>query len=185
MRKEYAAIAFLLLLMMAIGWVWFSPGGLNIAPDVTFQTIDNRKIDLQSLRGRPVLVTFWATTCSSCMQEMPHLISLYNEYKNKGLEIIGVAMPYDIPSHIVQLINERNVPYPIALDVDSSITSAFGDVMLTPTSFLIAPDGTIVKQKIGEMNMDKLREQIQGLLSQRQQVKSTKLKENVNSLVYN
>lgn len=174
MRKEYAAIAFLLLLVTAIGWVWFSPAGLNTAPDITFQTIDNRKIDLQSLRGRPVLVTFWATTCSGCMHEMPHLISLYNEYKNKGLEIIGVAMPYDIPSHVVQLVNERNVPYPIALDVDSSITSAFGNVMLTPTSFLIAPDGTIIKHKIGEMDIESLRKQIKDLLSQEQLATSHK-----------
>jgi len=168
MRKEYAAITFLLLLMTAIGWVWFSPGGLNTAPDITFQTIDNRSIDLKSMRGRPVLITFWATTCSGCMQEMPHLISLYNEYKDKGLEIVGVAMPYDIPSHVVQLVDERNVPYPIALDADSSITSAFGDVMLTPTSFLIAPDGTIIKHKIGEMDIESLRKQIKDLLSQEQ-----------------
>ncbi|HSR62478.1 MAG TPA: TlpA disulfide reductase family protein [Gammaproteobacteria bacterium] len=177
MRKEYTATAFLMLLVAAIAWVWLSPGGLDTAPDITFRTIDNRTIDLQSLRGQPVLVTFWATTCSGCMQEMPHLISLYNDYEDKGLEIIGVAMPYDIPSHVVQLASERNVPYPIALDIDSSITSAFGDVMLTPTSFLIAPDGTIIKHKIGEMDMKKLREQISNLLSRQSKVTNNKSKE--------
>lgn len=158
------------VLLPAIIWAGFSTYGSEPAPEITFRTIDNRKIDLQSLRGQPVLVTFWATSCRTCLREMPHLVELYRTFADRGLEIIGVAMPYDIPSHVVQLVNKRNIPYPVVLDVDNSITSAFGDVRLTPTSFLIAPDGKIVRQKTGEMNIQSLRDQIKTLLAGRQQL---------------
>jgi peroxiredoxin len=115
-------------------------------------------------------VTFWATTCPGCIREMPHLISLYNELSGKGLEIIGVAMSYDPPNQVMELINQRRVSYPVALDVDGSIAKAFDNVMLTPTSFLISPDGKIMKHKIGEMDMDKLEQQIKNLLFQQSQV---------------
>ena len=106
---------------------------------------------------------------------MPHLISLYDELSDKGLEIIGVAMSYDPPNQVMELINQRRVSYPIALDVDGAIAKAFDNVMLTPTSFLISPDGKIVKHKIGEMDMDKLQQQIEDLLLQQSQVTSHKL----------
>jgi peroxiredoxin len=76
---------------------------------------------------------------------------------------------------VIELINHRQVSYPIALDVDGSIAKAFDNVMLTPTSFLISPEGKIVKHKIGEMDMDKLEQQIKDLLFKQSQVTSHKL----------
>ena len=167
MKKGYLA-AISAILLPAVIWAGLSIYGDEPAPEVTFRTIDNRKIDLHSLRGQPVLVTFWATSCRTCLREMPHLVEMYRTLADRGLEIIGVAMPYDIPSHVVQLVNKRNIPYPVVLDVDSSITSAFGNVRLTPTSFLIDPDGKIVRHRTGEINIESLRKQIITLLSRMQ-----------------
>ena len=165
-KKEILVGIFTLLLISVAGWLWFSPQGLTVAPAVTFKTIDGRQIKLQDLRGQPVLVTFWATTCPGCIKEMPHLISLYNELSKDGLEIIGVAMSYDLPNQVIELTQQRQIPYPVSLDVDGSIAKAFDHVMLTPTSFLIGPDGTILRRKIGEMDIKKLEQQIKDLLSQ-------------------
>ena len=167
-RKEILIGIFTLILVIGTGWLWLSPQGLSTAPDVTFKIIDGRQLNLKELRGKPVLVTFWATDCPGCIKEMPHLITLYNDLSQKGLEIIGVAMSYDPPNQVIELTKHRQVPYPISLDVDGSIAKAFDNVMLTPTSFLIGPDGTVLKRKIGEMNMETLRKQIMDLLSQKQ-----------------
>jgi len=156
------------VLVMVSGWFWFSPEELDQAPQVTFRITDGRQISLQKLQGRPVLVTFWATSCPGCIREMPHLVALYDEFSGKGLEIIGVAMSYDPPSHVMKMIENRQIPYPVSLDPDGTIAQSFNNVMLTPNSFLIAPDGTIVKHKVGEMDMESLRKQINTLLSQKQ-----------------
>ena len=162
--KEIIAVVFVAAIAGISLWLWLSPSGLERAPEVTFSILDGRKIKMQELRGKPVLVTFWATTCSGCLKEMPHLVELYEEFGKNGFELIGVAMAYDPPNQVLELTTTRRIPYPISLDIDGAIATAFGNVMLTPTSFLIAPDGKVVKHKIGEMDIYKLRRQIQNLL---------------------
>ena len=95
---------------------------------------------------------------------MPHLIELYQELSGSGFEIIGVAMYYDPPNQVLEMARERQIPYPVALDIDGSVAKRFGNVLLTPTSFLIAPDGKIVQQKIGEMDINKVRQRILTML---------------------
>lgn len=153
-------------LLGTLAWLWLAPAGLKVSPDITLLTIDGEELSLASLRGNPLLLTFWATTCPGCIKEMPHLIKLYDELSPQGLEIIGIAMSYDKPSHVLSMRKARNIPYPVALDINGAAARAFGNVRLTPTSFLIAPDGHIVSRKTGEMDMPKLRTNILALLQQ-------------------
>lgn len=175
--REIITVISLLILVALTSWVWISKSGMNHAPEVTFKTIDGHQLELGALRGKPVLVTFWATTCIGCMREMPHLISLYNDL-SPGMEIIGVAMAYDPPSQVVKLAEIKQIPYPISLDIDGKIASAFGDVMLTPTSFLISPDGKIIRHKVGEMDMDKLHNQLVDIIATEKLVSTNILKDN-------
>lgn len=162
--KELAPVAFGLVLIGALAVVWFAPAGANQAPNVTFQTISGKAVTMAELKGKPVLVNFWATTCPGCVKEMPHLAELYEELHPQGFEIVGVAMSYDPPNQVLELVKRRNVPYPIALDINDTAAKAFGDVQLTPTTFLIDPDGRIVQHKIGEMDLVALREKIVTML---------------------
>ena len=116
------------------------------------------------MRGKPVLVTFWATTCPSCMEEMPHLIDLYHELSPRGLKVIGIAMYYDPPNRVLAVQKSHSIPYTIALDIEAHAARAFGEVELTPTTFLIAPDGRVVYQKTGSMDMDVVRNGILAML---------------------
>jgi len=150
-----AVIAFYLLL---------NPGNLDKAPDISLNSINGQKIDIHSLQGKPLLVTFWATTCSTCINEMPHLIELYEEFGNEGFEIIGIAMSYDPPNQVVKLSEKKNIPYSIALDIDGSAAKAFCNVKVTPTSFLIDPRGNIVQKNTGEINIEDLRMRVKELL---------------------
>ena len=163
-KRSLITVPLVIVFLAFVVWLWVSPSGISQAPDIKFTIADGSSIDLQALRGKPVLVTFWATSCIGCVREMPHLIALYDELADDGLEIIGVAMPYDPPNQVVKMISERKIPYPIAIDIEGNAVKAFGDVLVTPTSFLIAPDGTITKHTIGEMDINELRDSIISML---------------------
>ncbi len=165
MKHKGTFIALLgIALLGGITFLWLSPNGLTQAPTVALKTIKGKTLSLESLRGRPVLVNFWATTCPGCVKEMPHLSELYAALAPAGLEIIGIAMAYDPPNHVLALTTARKIPYTIALDLDGSAAHAFGQVRQTPTSFLIDPDGQIVHQKVGKMDMGKLHRMIEKML---------------------
>lgn len=168
MKTRDSLIAVLVIaLLTALAWLWFSPSGLQKAPALSFKNVAGQPMSLSQLQqqGRPVLVTFWATSCPGCIKEMPHLIEMYHELEPRGLEIIGVAMAYDPPNHVMKMREEKDIPYPIVLDIDSEIARAFGDVKLTPTHFLIDPRGRIVHHKIGELDMDMVRTRILAMLN--------------------
>jgi peroxiredoxin len=163
--KEIAIGVFAVLLVGALAFLWFSPSGLKQAPKVTVTTLDHGKISLDKYRGRPVLVTFWATTCPGCVAEMPHLVELHKELAPQGLAIVGIAMSYDPPEQVQEMVKQKQLPYTVALDTDGAAAKAFGGVKLTPTSFLIDPQGRIVKQKLGEMDMKQVRLRILSMLN--------------------
>ena len=153
-------------LFVAIGYIWLSPTGAQPAPDLKVTVFNSeRTIDLKALRGRPVLVTFWSTSCVGCIREMPHLIELYHELAPKGLEVIGIALSLDRPDHVLEMQKKKQIPYPIVYDSINEASRAFGGVTLTPTTFLINPEGQIVKQKLGEMDMKLLHAQIVTMLN--------------------
>ncbi|MDO9106806.1 MAG: TlpA disulfide reductase family protein [Methylovulum sp.] len=134
------------------------------APDDTFTTLTGRHIALKNLRGKPVLLTFWATDCPSCIKEIPDLIALYRQYHTRGLEIIAVTMYYDPPSHVVAMSAAQRLPYPVALDVDGEHARLFGDVELTPSSFLIGPDGAIARRYTGLFGLTEITTLIENML---------------------
>lgn len=166
MNKRVFALTTAIILLVASGLYFFlKPGELGIAPDISLNIIDGRKINFTSLQGKPLLVTFWSTTCSKCMEEMPYLVELYKELNKEGFEIIGIAMSYDPPNRVVELSEKKSIPYPIALDIHGKISKAFGNVSVTPTSFLIDPRGVIIQQKTGTLNIKALRMKIKELLN--------------------
>lgn len=148
------------ILILIVFSVVLTSCGSHVAPETTFSTITGKKIALQDLRGKPVIVTFWATDCASCIKEIPHLIELYQRYHNQGLEIIAVAMAYDLPNHVLDMTKAQQLPYHVALDMQSENAHAFGDVSLTPTTFLIAPDGSIALQKTGLFDLPEMNSQL-------------------------
>ncbi len=161
--KKLLAIAVCLAVFAISLLFWFQRS--IPAPDVSFKIIDGSEIRLSNLKGKPVLINFWATTCSTCMEEMPHLFTMYNELHPKGLEMIGVAVQYNPPNEVMAYVENNDIPYSVALDIDGNAAKAFGDVSVTPSSFLIAPNGDIIQRKTGTMDINNLRGKIEDLLS--------------------
>ena len=126
------------------------------APASTFTTLEGKTLTLDELRGKVVLVNFWATSCPGCVKEMPDMVEVYKQYKDRGFEIIAVAMSYDPPNYVKSFVQTRQLPFPVALDVDGAHARAFGNVQLTPTSFIIGKDGRILEQKLGELDFVRL-----------------------------
>lgn len=165
MSKSKKTVLVIFLLFMASGvWVLFSDELVNKAPDIAFNTINGETILLKSLQGKPTLVTFWATDCPGCIKEIPHLKALHRDYHDKGVNIIAVAMYYDRPDNVIAMAKAKQMNYKVALDPVADASKAFGNVRLTPTSFLIAPDGSIAMQKLGEFNEATMRQRLDSFL---------------------
>lgn len=164
--KDAIVGAAVVAIVAVVAWVWMSPAGVERAPtDLTLSTASGEELNLGHLRQRPVLVTFWATTCTTCVKEIPEFKALYKELGPRGLEVVGIAMYYDPPDQVVKMIEEREIPYPVAFDFDRRAMQAFGmEQPITPTTFLIAPDGRIVMRKAGLLDMERLRHTIEGML---------------------
>ncbi len=120
------------------------------APAVTFKTLNGEQFTTESLKGKVVLVNFWATSCSTCIAEMPELVDTYKKFSGRGLELVAVAMSYDPPNYVLNYAETRELPFKVALDTDGSAAKSFGDVKLTPTTFLIDKEGNIVKRYVGK-----------------------------------
>lgn len=128
----------------------------NRALDVTFVQLNGERIALSSLRGQVVMVNFWATSCTTCVKEMPEMVSTYQQYRDRGLDFIAVAMQYDPPSYVMNFAQTRQLPFRVAMDADASAAKAFGNVQLTPTTFVIDKQGKIIKQYVGEPDFKQL-----------------------------
>ncbi len=126
------------------------------APQISLNTLEGKQIALESLRGKVVLVNFWATSCSGCIKEMPHLAETWRKFHDRGLEVVAVAMSYDPPEYVRNYTRQNALPFTIALDTDGKAAQAFNQVKLTPTTFIIGKDGHILQQTLGELDFDKL-----------------------------
>ncbi len=155
----------LLLILCSLTLYIFYPG-IKIAPDVSIKTISNKQIQLNQLQGKVVLITFWASNCPSCIKEIPDFISLYQDYHQRGLEVIAIAMYYDRPNYVVETSKNYRIPYDIALDLNMDLATAFGHVALTPTTFLLNPQGEITYQITGNFDLQAMQTRIQSLLTQ-------------------
>jgi peroxiredoxin len=126
------------------------------APEVTFLSIKGDKIAPADLRGKVVMVNFWATSCTTCVAEMPKMVDTYNKFKGQGLEFVAVAMSYDPPNYVINYAETRKLPFKVAMDTDGAAARAYGNVAMTPTTFVIGKDGKILKRYLGEPDFDAL-----------------------------
>lgn len=151
------------IVLAAVAWFSLAQPGKQLPADLEFRIIDGRRIQLSELAGKPLIVSFWATTCGTCIRKTPELISLYREI-HPGAELVAVAMSYDPPNRILDYSSIHDIPYPISLDLDGSIAKSFDDVSLTPTIFLLDTSGKIVFSQRGDIDISVLRRKLFGLI---------------------
>lgn len=128
--------------------------------------LDGSKKSTTDFNGKVTLVNFWATSCVTCVAEMPELISTYNKYKPQGYDTVAVAMSYDPPAYVVNFSETRQLPFKVAIDNTGVVAKAWGDVQLTPTTYLVNKRGQIVKQYVGAPDFVALHKLIEKLLAE-------------------
>jgi len=165
--RRYLATAAIVAAAAAGSWLAFSGGqGREAAPPVSYTLLDGQKASLAALKGQVVLVNFWATSCSTCVAEMPQIVSTYEKYRGKGYQTVAVAMSYDPPAYVAGFAETRKLPFGVAIDNTGEIARQFGQVQLTPTSFLINKRGEIVKRYVGAPDFAALHTLVEQLLAE-------------------
>ena len=145
--------------------LFFMLGNKSQAPDVKIITIDGKSMHLSELRGKMVLVDFWATDCPGCIIEMPKFVETYKQYHDKGFELVAVAMSYDPPEQVMHYRQKAGLPFLVAHDTTGEVSTGFGEITLTPTAFVIDKNGKIIRKVIGDMDFASLHQLLDAQLS--------------------
>jgi thiol-disulfide isomerase/thioredoxin len=146
-----------------------APGVLGYgtpAPNFTLEALDGRNLSLTDLKGKAVLVNFWATWCGPCKIETPWLVELQNEYGSQGLQVVGVAMDDSGKDEIEKFAKDMGVNYPVLLGKEA-VGDAYGGVPALPESFFVSRDGKIVDRIIGLKGRAEIEDAVKKALTSR------------------
>lgn len=136
----------------------------NKAPAIEAQNLLDASQTLNLAQPKkPTLVIFWATNCSSCIEEIPSIIALQKLYGDK-IHIVGVAMSFDDPTTLKNFVVQRQLPYMITHDTSGDIALGFGKIFVTPTNLLLSPEGKIVWKNVGDLDKVTLQKRINEML---------------------
>ena len=160
------AVALVALLVVRFGPEIRARAGLPMdAPDLEVVTLGGDTVRLAGLRGSVVLVNFWATWCAPCLREMPALQAVWDEYRDRGLVVIGLSVDDGPVTDFVARMRDDGVRYPLAFSPPGA-QRAFGHSGTLPTTILIDRDGRIVRHEEGALSVEEIRALVAPLLAE-------------------
>ncbi len=121
------------------------------APDFTLEDFSGKKISLSDLSGKVIMLNVWATYCIPCKKEIPDFIEAYEQYKDKGLEIIGVSIDEIAKSKVIKFTEEYKMNYPVVMTT-SQFTKDYGPFIYVPTTIIIDTKKKVRQKKIGQVD---------------------------------
>ncbi len=133
------------------------------APNFNLKMSDGKTIELKKLQGRVVVVNFWATWCGPCKAEIPGFLEVYQQYKSKGLEIVGISLDQEGWKPVKPFIDRYKITYPVVVG-DAKLAEAYGGIDAIPTTFIVDKKGNIAKRHIGYMDKKTFEDLIKDLL---------------------
>jgi thiol-disulfide isomerase/thioredoxin len=126
--------------------------------------LEGKDINLAEQKGKVVLINFWATWCGPCRREIPDLVSLYDEWKDEGLVIVGIALDRDGAEAVKPFVDEHSINYPIVLDPDQSTEKHFDAMYGLPTTYVVNPEGMIVRRVLGIFPIEEMKPTLKEML---------------------
>lgn len=169
MSKKTVVIIVILVLAALLVFIWVNtihkvPEVIyKQAPEFTLLDIDGNKVSLSDFKGKVVILDFWATWCPPCIAEIPHFIELYDEYKNRGLEVIGISVDWNGQRVVPPFAEESGINYVLLLG-DDEVTDLYGGIISIPTTFILDREGSIRKRYMGYRDKEVFERDIKELL---------------------
>jgi thiol-disulfide isomerase/thioredoxin len=170
--KKWTPSPLTLILLGLIAYLWFRPPAdvseeNRSAPPWQVTLPDGRLLTSDSLRGKVVLVNFWATWCPYCRKEKPVIDGFWQDYRSKGFEVVSISVD-DPPEKIAAWMNDKEYAF-MAAPTNASVSAAFGHVSSVPTSFIVDKDGHIRHKIAGQVHYPRLEKLVAPLLPQSRQ----------------
>jgi len=164
----FTKIISLLLFLAVLTGVWVHLNKQSypqISDKLEFQRIDGVKQRFAELKGKPLLITFWSPSCVICMREVEDFNRLYQQNNGgKDFEILALSMYYDRPDWVLQTRIKSGMTYPVYFDLQKNLSSAFGHVVATPTSFLLDHNGQVIYHHVGRLDFPTLKNKLKQLI---------------------
>lgn len=130
----------------------------NIAPDFTLKDLKGSEVQLSKLRGKKVMINFWATWCPPCRQEMPEIEKFFQE-KKEDIEILAISIDGGAPKNVAEYIKKMNITFPVVLDEKDRVNERY-KVMTIPTTFFLDENGVIINKYYSVMSLGVMKELI-------------------------
>ena len=155
---QHAMIVLLLGVLLVL-----SARAADPAPNFTLQSQDGKTVELKKLAGKAVVVNFWATWCGPCRAEIPGMVKVYEKYKGKGLEIVGISLDRGGWDDVKPYLANNKISYPIVVG-GQELTDAYGGVRSIPTSFFVDRKGNIVSKHVGALSEEAFEKAVKEIL---------------------
>jgi thiol-disulfide isomerase/thioredoxin len=158
-RVLFFLVAFTLIQLIPFNQLAYAEPA--VATNFMLKDMSGNKHQLSSYKGKWVLVNYWATWCPPCLEEVPDLVNLYDQRKQKDLMVIGVVFDYKDVKEVNEYVDDMLMSYPIVLG-DDSVTAQIGSAEVMPTTFIYNPQGVLVKIKRGLITREYIERMIAG-----------------------
>ncbi|MGW8193666.1 MAG: TlpA family protein disulfide reductase [Desulforhopalus sp.] len=163
--KKQTKFLFVILFQLVILVLGVQSQAVTPMPQFALTSVRNGEIvDSDSFKGKVLLLTFFATWCPPCVEEVPVLVKLHDELAGSGFSVIGLAVDQQEPEVVANFVEKRSINYPVLL-AEAQTTSDFGGVYGIPVAFLVNKSGNVVKRYTGYVQHTVLEKDIMSLLN--------------------
>jgi thiol-disulfide isomerase/thioredoxin len=155
-RHLDVALALVVSLMSnPLGGVGPATAGEHPAPAFTIRSLDGKSLSSKKLKGRPLVIDFWATWCGPCRHSMPHLDAMYRRYEERGLVVVGLSLDEADPERVRQFAHRLGVTFPIAM-ANEELLEGFGPIRALPTTYFVDRGGIVKRRVVGYIDEETL-----------------------------